>query len=447
MRIFCYRGERTKTENVATIGNLACQIPTKSPQNAVSVPDRPPLNFADTIASLDSGQVWQYERWPRKPLSDLPHATYHALQTPRDFPPMEAAIVPGDRVALAVDPNAPSIVEVVEGVLRALGETEAGDVDIVLWDEADDHTLARLQHEVGQATRVIRHQSSDRSSLRYLGADQDAEPVYLNRRLVDADFVLPIVVGRPHDTRAAHDLTGIFPSFADSASRSRLRRGTFAKNHSAEEAVAHAVEPRWLLGVQMMLCVMINDEGEACEVVAGTPDAIHKELSPSRPAGSEYPPASKLVVASLDGDTQQQTWTNAARAISAASHYVEPGGTIVLWSDIENSPSGCMLELGADETIDFDAIVDPPREDESDFPAWDPSNAVARTIQRVAAEYRILVHSRLSEEEIESMGLAVIHDNEELARLSKKYESCGVLRAAQFAGTTLDSEPIKMKDS
>lgn len=407
----------------------------------MNVPDRPALDFAETLSSLDSGQVWQYERSPRESLSEIAHAAYRALQSPVDFPPLEAAIVPGDRVALAIDPNAPSIVEIVDGVLRAVSETEAAGVDIVLWDEADDHTVSTLQHRVGEEIRVVRHESSDRSSLRYLGADQDADPIYLNRRLVDADLVLPIAVGRPLDTHAACDLTGVYPALADASSRGRQRRGVFARTHSPEEALAHAMEPCWLLGVQMMLCVLTNDEGEVCELVAGTPDAIRKRLTPSRPEQSEFPPEAPLVVASLDGGSQQQSWANAARAIASASRYAAPGGTIVLWTDIDQSPEGCLLELAEDDPVDFDAIESWTPDDESEFPDWDPTNSIAKTFQRAAAEYRLLIHSQLPEDEIESIGMAVINSVEELTRLSQKFEACGVLRAAQFAGTTLDSEP------
>lgn len=400
------------------------------------------LDFSEALAALDSSQIVQYERSARGKAPDVAHAAYAALQAPLDFPPLESAIVPGDRVALAVDPNAPSIVEIIDGVLRALSETSASQVEVVVGDEADDQTLAAMQHELGERTRVVRHQSSDRSSLRYLGADQAADPVYLNLRLVDADLVLPIAVGRPLDAHAACDLTGIFPAFADSTARARQRRGTFAKTHTRDQTLAHAMEPCWWLGVQMMLCVMANDQGQVCEVVAGTPDAIGKQLAPARPEDSEFPPSAPLVVASLDGDRQQQTWANAARALAAASHYVTPGGTIVLWSNIEHSPSGCLLELGQVDPTDFDARPDAPPLDENDFPEWDPTNGVARVIQRIAADHRVLIHSRVDDESIESMGLAVLSNTSELTKLTREFETCGVLRAAQFAGTTLDAEPL-----
>ena len=404
----------------------------------MSVPNRPNLNFSDTLDSLCGDHICVYEHGSANEVADLAHAAFLALQKPLDFPPLAAAIVPGDRVALAVDPNIPGVIEIIRGVLRALDETEATAVEIVVWDEANDRMLAAIQHEIGERTHVVRHESSERSSLRYLGADEDADPVYLNRRLVDADLVLPIATGRPLDAGVPHDITGVFPFFADSASRARQRRNNFASSHSKEETLAHTTQACQWLGAQFMLCAIPNQFGRVREVLAGTPDTIRKRLASVQPDDAEYPPAAPLLIASLDGGIQQQTWANAARGLTAAARYVSPGGTIVLWTEMQDLPSGCLLALGGEEPIDFDAWADAPIVAEDEFPAWDASNGIARVIQKVAANHRLLIRSKLEDDAIESVGLAAIGNTAELNRLISGVESCAVLPAAQFAGTTAD---------
>ncbi len=391
-------------------------------------------DIAETFSVLESKQVWEYETGTRNDCRDIPQRTFNALQQPDDFPPIEAAIVSGDRVAIAVDPNVPGIVEVIQGTMKALGQTEAGEIDIVLWDEASDETLAAIQDEVGESARVVRHESSRRESLRYLAADDGADPIYVNRLLVDADFVLPIVVGRPLDTCCKHDLTGVFPAFADSTSRNRHRAQQAAKTQDANSDSPYLPETAWLLGVHIMICVTVSTSGQVGEIIAGTPDAVRKQLAPSRRLPDDFPPPASLVIASLDGDAQQQTWCNAARAIKAASRYVQPGGTIVLWSAIEEPPSGSMLTLFEDENSSSD-----DEQPGDDFPRWDASIDAARTLARISEEYRLLIHSRVDDETIESMGLGSVASTEELARLSRTFDDCGVLRAAQFAGTTIDT--------
>ena len=152
------------------------------------------INFSETIDQLDSGEVWVYETGARRECRDVSQATFAALQAPIDFPPLGAAIVAGDRVALAVDPNVPCLVEVIRGVAEALSHTDAAGIDVVLWDEATDRTVDAIGEEFGDSIGVTRHQSSDRGHLRYVAADESADPIYLSQRLVDADFVLPIAV-------------------------------------------------------------------------------------------------------------------------------------------------------------------------------------------------------------------------------------------------------------
>lgn len=395
------------------------------------------LDFAAIIGQLKSKQVWEYQACTRIGCPDVPQQAFNSLQQPVDFPPVESAIVAGDRVALAVDPNVPDLVQVIHGTMKALGATGARKIDIVLWDEASNETLAEVQQSVGDSAQVSRHESSIRESLRYLAADEAADPIYLNRRLVDADFVLPIVAGRPRDTGCKHDFTGVFPAYSDSASRERHRAQNAEKLAEPSSESPYLPETAWLLGVHIMMCVTANAEGLVGEIQAGTPDAVRKQLTPPQQAPDDFPPRAALVVASLDGGLQQQTWCNAARAAAAASQYVQPGGTIVLWTEIDAPPKPTMLSTSDHSAADPE-VLSPS----DDFPRWDASVDSSRTLDRIASEYRLLIHAKLNEEAIEGMGVGSIATVEELIRLSQSFDDCGVLRAAQFAGTTNDTPSL-----
>ena len=154
------------------------------------------VQFQAKQAGLSSPQVWEYDAATKRTSRDVVGETVQALQRPDDFPPLDAALVPGDRVALAIDPNVPQIESVVEGVLRLFDAADTSEIELVLWDEAIDETIDRLESVAGDRL-VLRHRSDIRESLSYLAADIDADPIYLNRAIVDADFVLPIVAVRP----------------------------------------------------------------------------------------------------------------------------------------------------------------------------------------------------------------------------------------------------------
>ena len=397
------------------------------------------LDFSDTIRQLNHELVWEYETRTRRTCGDVAQETFACLQSPRDFPPLEQAIIPGDRVAIAVDANIPSIAKVVEGALRAVRQAGAGEIDIVVSDEASEMTLESIIRIAGDQTRVSRHECSKRESLRYLGADEGADPIYLNRWLVDADFVLPIAAVRTLDAVCDSDLTGIFPTFSDSRARARcLAHHAGAKAQNQDESNS-SEQPAWLLGIQIMLCVTANHLGQAGEIFSGTPAAIRNQLVPAPRLPDDFPPSAPLVIAALDGDTQQQTWANAARAVAAASRCALPGGTIVLWSAIRDSLNSIAGEAVEDSPVEEDVDAAASQEEvEQEFPNWNPDGSASRTLTRIAEEYRLLIHCQLDNELVESMGCGVVESEEQLTNLSQSFDSCGVVRAAQFAGTTID---------
>lgn len=404
----------------------------------MSQPEPGQINFDEVLAMLPDSGIWEYDSGAKRTPLNIASTLQRALSAPIDFPPIGAAIVPGDRVALAVDPNIPQLRDVLAGVIDVLSKTEAGAIDIVLWDEATDATLAAVTDEFTSVASVSRHRCDDRSALRYLGADEAGDAIYLNRVIVDADLALPIIAHRNMDPVCQHDLTGVYPALSDSATRYRHR----LQMSRPEEEVSERNEDqvRWLLGVNVMVAVKANATGMAGEIIAGTPEAISKQQAPVRRATDNYPPSASLLITSLDGGRQQQTWQNAARAAVAACRFVQPGGTIALWTAIDSEPSGQLSSL--DDMGQQDVPLDPSQltvDEEGKFPRWQASDAIATSLARVCGEYRLLVHSELRPEAIEAIGIGCIDNASELAQLCSTFESCGVLRAAQFAGSTTDA--------
>ncbi|EKJ99419.1 hypothetical protein RBSH_05303 [Rhodopirellula baltica SH28] len=389
------------------------------------------------------------------------------LQTPVDFPTVVEAIVPGDHVALAVDPNVPRVSDVLQGVLSTLVKANAGKVSVVLWHEADESLAERLQEELeavqaGQETlkpmkvEVVRHEPHRRESLRYIVADENAEAVYLAKDLVDADFTLPILSARARDAINNIDPTGIFPLFADAATQHRYQTGV----------TTEPSEAAWLLGVQVMMLVSADAAGELGRLIAGTPDALRHELTNLYASGetadqeswdseesastsaaiSETVPTAEMVVAALDGDEASQTWANLARAAIAAGRHVTPGGTIVIWSQVKTSPSPVWLrELGqppigiesnAEEAELDDADSQPNGSDDLDqdtaFKNWNAETPLARKWNQLIADGHVLLHCQLDDDMVESLGMGVIHSIEELRTLGARLSGAGVLRAAHY---------------
>lgn len=410
---------------------------TPSPDDP-SAGEQDVLQFRTKQTSLAAVQVWEYDAASKQTSHDIAQETIRMLAAPDDFPPIEAAIVSGDRVALAVDPNIPSVDRVIEGTMRLLRATPAAQVDIVVWDEATEETMQRIRGVAG-GSQVIEHRSADRESLCYLAADQDALPIYLNRVLVDADFVLPIVAVRPSNVSRRRDLTGIFPTLSDSATRVRYREyGDTPSPSDTITPAGHTIaqEVPWLLGVQVIVAVTVNSRGEVGHINAGTVEAISKRITPTLRHPDPVPPPADLVVASLDGDRQQQTWENVVRAADAALAYAQPDATIVIWSTLDEIPQGALTAIDSDFQDETDHSDQPTAtsDEGGDLPDWDRFNELASRLKEIMKKHRLMLHSHLAPDVVEPMGFGTVQSAGELANLSRGFESCGVLRAASFAG-------------
>ncbi len=159
-----------------------------------------PVVAAEEYRHAVAGEPWelcpvaitgpiQYRSSPR---DDSFEATRHlaeiSLRTPLDYPTISDAILAGDHVALAVDPNVPRVAEVIAGVLEVLKSCRAGRVSIVLWSEASDSCYQSLtQRFQTAAADDFADWSTDQAWARKLGELLETNRVFLHSELDDAD--------------------------------------------------------------------------------------------------------------------------------------------------------------------------------------------------------------------------------------------------------------------
>lgn len=436
------------------------------------------------VAAADYRHAVPGEMWELSPASIVGPVSYRSepsdqsaasiaklsassLAAPVDFPSIDAAILDGDHVALAVDPNVPQVGDVIEGLIETLSGCQAGRVSIVLWPEATDRILESLKVRFQNidsdasdaappsglpAVTVTRHEPQLRSLMRYVAADADAEPIYLSRELVDADFAIPIVAARAADAISRLDKTGVFPIFADASTTRRYQGGFLPTFNGGDDTIDENVEsgnqPQsdssvaasdaavnevgFLLGVQLMVVVSSKVDGSVGRILAGTPDSIRHELETLHAVvESDTSPKAGLVIAALDGDAMAQTWPNVARAVIAAVEHIEGEGMIVVWTRIDHAPS----EVWQSELGPGDWQPGPRSADE--FDDWHADRALARQLATLLSDHRILLHSELADADVESLGLGVIGSVDELRKLGESFQGAGVIRAAQFHAASI----------
>ncbi|MEZ6091213.1 MAG: lactate racemase domain-containing protein [Pirellulaceae bacterium] len=144
------------------------------------------------IQSAPGGELLTLAPLDLQALSDPRQAMRQALLSPEDFPALNQAIVQGDSIAIAVDPNLPDLIACVIGALDAIGSETAGSIHVLLGEDGTTAMLERLTEAIGDRATVLTHDPDNQEALGYLAASEAADPIYLNRLLLEADFVLPL---------------------------------------------------------------------------------------------------------------------------------------------------------------------------------------------------------------------------------------------------------------
>jgi hypothetical protein len=247
---------------------------------------------------------------------------------------------------------------------------------------------------------------------------------------LDADLVIPVILARPPseldvDPRSAH----VYPAFSDRESQKRVRK------QMLERAVRSGDEPKqvaWLLGLQLVMGVVAANGRELRAIEAGTLESTVRALAAALAVTEKAQPdwhqmderGADLVVACLDGNAQQQTWDNVARAILNAQQHLAVGGVLAVCTTLTESPGVGLRRLkDGDQRETLARLADDPA----------PDAQAAAIILKSLEGNRILLQSALRSEQVERLGFGVIEGDAELSRLIGQHHRCLVLESAQFA--------------
>lgn len=394
----------------------------------------------DMLASRDvelfsSGECTRLSAGIAKPIFDINAAVENALETPLDFPPLAAAMVPGDRIAIAVDSSIPKLNEVIHSVVNYLLKhgAELENISIVLSPCATsvlDSTRHHFPAEFQGKLACYMHQPDQPGELGYLAATEaDATPIYVNRRLLEADLVLPITCYRASSSIAYSGVAGISPLFADNETIKHYSSLTQLGSKSDQvKRREDADQTSWLLGIQCILQVCPAGHGNIASFLVGTPGAVQKESEreiASRLAITPQSPCD-VVVASIDGGVNEQTWQNFARTLYLAKSLIKNKGTIVILSHLKISPSASLRRLtGLESTA---AIEKQLAKD------YQLDTLAASLLADYASSCRICLQSDLSSEEVEDLGIAPISSDQQIEKLLPPKGRVLWIPAAQYRG-------------
>jgi len=372
---------------------------------------------------------------PREEI-ELISTTRDCLATPLDMPPLTAALVPGDRVVLAVERNVPLLDHVIAAVWSQLSEAGIQPADLVILQPADPSLTERFDPR-SQLPEAIRsevswkiHDPTDETHVGYLAASASGDRIYLARELLDADIVLPIGVAGFDPMLGFKSACGVFyPGMSNVEAFQKSRgEGHQELGPDDERPLRQLVEEiGWLLGVQYVIQVAPSGRrGQAAEILAGGIDTVSRRARKllDRDWRVRLPERVGTVIVAIPSDQQAVSWNLLGAAIDVAKQLVERGGRLIVLTDLKQDP-GPGIQL-IREQRSAKLALQPLR-------SLAPQDLLAATQLATAADWaKVYLRSGLNPQLVEELFCTPISDDEELLRLLSTLQDCVILEAAQF---------------
>lgn len=358
------------------------------------------------------------------PPEDFARLLADRLEGPSEFPPLRQAVVPGDRIVLALGSALPGMAAVIEGVVEvlALAGVTRSDVTVLI-------PPGVASPDVRHGLTIEHHDPDDKTKISYLASTAEGRRVYLNRALTDADLVIPIGrLGFDATLGYAGPWSALYPGFSDSETRAAFR--ALAKDQPPDPdkprtPLNESVEVTWLLGSQFQLGVIEGSSGPS-EALAGLSTAVLREGVRAIESAWSFRPEGRadLVVAGVGTPGTVAGLDELTRGLATATRLVQRGGKIVLLSRAEGSFGPALRRLA--EAGDARAGRSTLRglEGEADYDA-------ARRISQATAWADVYLLSRLDGDNVEELSMIPLERPEDARRLVAVSHSCVVVGRAE----------------
>ena len=336
---------------------------------------------------------------------------------------------------MVVDENLPHLAELLTelvGHIAAAG-VDPGAVTLVVppgggngpWVEALPDEIADI--------RLESHDPEDAQKLAYLATSKAGKRVYLNRAVVEADFVI-VLAGRGFDPALGHAGAGgaIYPNLGDGETRAGfVGQFTTKPPRKLSPAGVEANEVAWLIGTPLFIQVIEGPGDTLAEVVAGLPDSAADGVArqDARWRGT-VPDRPGLVVAAVSGDPERTRFADLAAAAAAAARVVQPDGRIaIVTTAAPTLDEGAEIVRQAEDPSEADRRMKKRKPD--DWPAAHLWAYAARTA-------RLFVASGWPEEVADELFAVPLASPAELQRLIDAAESVLILPDANKAMVELE---------
>lgn len=405
-----------------------------------------------TLISLDYGtaKCWQHDLPDERllfvhhgpeALADPQSVADGLIRQPLEFPALELALVPDDRIVIVLDRAVPSSAEIIGSVWKAIALAGVAPENVLILQPASmtaGHPPDPRQHVPSAIRDKITwkiHDPTAENATGYLASSAAGERLYLSREVLDADFVLPIgrfgfdpMLGRRELTSAFYPGLSNPDAFAKTLGQGHIELGP--DDERPLRQLVHEVA--WLLGIQFAIQVLPSrGHGGAAALLVGNTDRVAQRgrtlLDQNWRVTLDQRGETALVAIPASGG--ETSWSDLGAALEAAQKLIVHGGRIIVLSDLAVAP-GPGLELIRSSRSPKSALQ-PLRK------AAPPDVLAATQIASAADWASIYLLSQLDSQVVEEAFMTPLEQEKEAARLLESCDGCVVLAGAQHVYSEL----------
>ena len=342
-----------------------------------------------------------------------------ALAVPLDFPPLALAVVPGDRVAVALDLPADQASVAVAELARIFNAAEVAEFTVV----ANQPAPAELPPGVTWEA----HDPDNRERIAYLATTEEGQRVYLNRALVDADFVLPIgTLGFDRALGHSGPWSALYPGLSDRETLTRFQGLTAvdpgASGDDSSPGLAESSEVGWLIGCQLQVGVL---PGAGGLVLAGLESVVREQgvAAVDRALTFEVSERADVVIVGVGDPGPFATMDDLGAAFESATKLVRHGGKIVALAHLDGPLGPAVRRLVG---------VENPKAAPNRLRGHEaaPDYRAARQLAATLAWADVYLYSRLDSDLVEDLAIIPLGRATEAKKLANSAASLIVINQA-----------------
>jgi nickel-dependent lactate racemase len=361
------------------------------------------VNYGAQHIDLDvnPGNRIDVRREPPAPaLTDPMRALAEALERPLGFPALRQALTPDDHVAVVVDEHLPPLPGLLTPIIEHIQSARVStDTITVICPSSVAQGSSETLPAALQGIHVDVHDPTDRRRLSYLATTRQGRRVYLNRTAVDADQLVVLSRRRFDPLLGYAGAEGaLYPALSDEATRQEMcgRLSLAVPGKKSWPTRRQAEEVTWLLGAPFMIQLVEGAGHTLTHVLTGLADTGEEAV---RLLNARWrltvESLADVVIATLTGPGEQQTFADLAEAAACAARVVKADGRIIILSEADP-------QLGAGAALVREAAD--PEQALKGLRRNTPTDMIASFQWASAAQRaRIYLHSRLPDETAEEL--------------------------------------------